>query len=501
MSIVTQDPKGYYAVLGLAPGAEASAIKAAYRERVKEVHPDRNSSAGAAEEFQRLSEAYQVLRDMVRRAEYDSACPSRPPGLADDDSSAPAVPLACGTCGKVTAQPRYVIFHRVKSYLLWAKRGRVEGIFCRDCADRAAVRASTATWAWGWWSPPGLVLTPLALLRNLLGGTKPARDNARLLLRQARAFLERGELDIARSLADQAVRYARDPASLQRVEDLRFSTAGSPGRRLKDRWRIGGGAFVAQLMPLLALPVVAGLFVLIWNKPWDAPVSAGAAGIHVVPAELGEIRHVAVDEIKVRQAPADGAPVVALLDRFATATVVGAPEDTQWTKVRTPSGILGWVPSRALYVGTGGKMKTEWCAENQGPRPGAGEALSRRASGDHRLMVHNDGRNDAVVKLKTQSGNTVVSYFVPATFNMVVSGIPEGTYLIEFATGTNWSRACGLFVDEMKALRMPYTLTFRHISAARAASVATIPAVTLIAAPGDAKAARVIDGERFIADE
>lgn len=501
MSTISQDPKGYYAVLGLAPGAEPSAIKAAYRERVKEVHPDRNASAGAAEEFQRLSEAYQVLRDMVRRAEYDSTRAAGAVGLADDDFNAPAVPLACGTCGKVTAQPRYVIFHRVKSFLLWAKRSRVEGIFCRDCADRAAVRASTATWAWGWWSPPGLVLTPVALLRNLLGGTKPARDNARLLLRQARAFLERDELDIARSLADQAAIYARDSASRQRVEDLRFNAAGTPGRRIKDRWRLGGGVFFAQLLPLVALPVVAGLFVLIWNKPWDAPVSAGAAGIRVVPAELGEIRHVAVDELKVRQAPADAAPVVALLDRFTTATVVAAPEDAQWTKVRTPSGILGWVPSRALYVGTGGTMKTEWCAENQGPRPGAGEALTRRASGDHRLMIHNDGRSDAVVKLKTQAGSTVVSFFVPATFNMVVSGIPEGTYLIEFATGSTWSRACGLFIDDMKALRMPYTLTFRHLSVARAASVSTIPAVTLIAAPGDAKAARIIDGERFIADE
>lgn len=496
-----RDSKGYYAVLGLAPGAELSAIKTAYRERVKEVHPDRNASAGAAEEFQKLSEAYQVLRDMVRRAEYDSAGSGSDAGMDDDDLNSPAIPLACGTCGKVTAQPRYVVFHRVKSYLLWAKRFRLEGIFCRDCADRAAVRASTSTWAWGWWSPPGLILTPLALIRNMLGGTKPARDNARLLIRQARAFFERGELDIARSLTDQAVRYARDPASLQRVEDLRFKAAGFPGRRLKDRWRLGGGAFLAQLMPLVALPVVAGVFVLIWNKPWDQPVAAGVAGIHVVPAEVGEIRHVAVTELKVRQAPGDTAPVVALLDRFATATVVAAPEDAQWTKVRTPAGILGWVPSRALYVGTGGAMKLEWCAENQGPRPGAGEALSRRASGDHRLMIHNDGRKDAVVKLKTQSGSTVVSYFIPATFNMVVTGIPEGTYLIEFATGSAWSRACGLFVDDMTALRMPYTVTFRHLSVARAASVSTLPSVTLIAAPGDAKAARSIDDERFIADD
>lgn len=497
MTTLSQDPKGYYAVLGLAPGAEPKAIKAAYRSRVKAVHPDRNGSAGAAEEFQRLVEAYATLKDVVRKAEYDSTAAH---GIAEDDLSRPAVPLACGGCGKVTAQPRYVAFHQVKSYLLWARGHRVEGIFCRDCADRAAVRASSASWAWGWWSPPGLLLTPVALLRNLLGGTKPARDNLRLLLRQARAFLERGDPDIAHALALQASAYARDPAQRRQVEDMLHRT-GACGRRLRNRWRIGGGVFVAQLMPLLALPMLAALFALIWNKPWDTPVAAGTAGIRVAPASVGEIRHVAVGELKVRQFPAENAPVVALLDRFATVTVMDAPEDHQWTKIRTPSGVGGWVPSRALYVGTGGAFKAEWCADNKGTVPEAGEVLFRRATGDNRLLIHNDGRTDAVVKLKTQSGNTVVSYFVPATYHIGVSGIPDGTYGIEFATGAGWSRACGLFIDRMAAARLPFTLTYRALSSSRAAAQTTIPAVTLVTAPGDPKAPEPIDADRFVADE
>ncbi|HSV29085.1 MAG TPA: DnaJ domain-containing protein [Candidatus Omnitrophota bacterium] len=498
MTTLSQDPKGYYAVLGLAPGATFGAIKAAYRNRVKSVHPDRNRQAGAAEEFQRLVEAYTILKDVVRRAEYDAGIRH---GVPEDDPSAPAIPLACGSCGKVTAQPRYVLFHRVKSFLLWARSQPVEGIFCRDCADHAAVRASTATWAWGWWSPPGLVLTPLALLRNLLGGTMPKRDNARLLLRQARAFVERGDLDIARSLADQAARFARDPAHRKMVEDLRIRTQGASGRKLKSRWGIGGGAFVAQALPLLALPAVVALFVLIWTKPWNQPVTAGPANIVVKPALIGEIRHVAVGELKVRQDPAENSPVLTLLDRFTTVTVEAAPEDGQWTRVKTPAGVAGWVPSRALYAGSGGRIKTEWCAENRGGRPESGEVLSRRASGDHRLLIRNDGRRDAVVKLKTQAGSTVASYFVPATYHVGIAGIPEGTYLIEFASGSNWSRACGLFVDNMQTARLPFTLTFRPLSAARAATVGAMPEITLVTAPGDVKAPQPITAERFLADE
>lgn len=497
MTTLSQDPKGYYAVLGLAPGAEPRAIKAAYRSRVKAVHPDRNVSADAAEEFQRLVEAYTTLKDVVRRAEYDSTGLH---GIAEDDLSRPAVPLACGSCGKVTAQPRYVVFHRVKSYLLWARNRRMEGIFCRDCADRAAVKASSSTWAWGWWSPPGLVLAPVALVRNLMGGTMPARDNLRLLMRQARAFLERGDPDIAHALALQATGFARDPAQRRQVEDMLARTAQC-GRRLRNRWRIGGGVFAAQLMPLLALPILAAIFALIWTKPWSEPVAAGAAGIRVAPASVGEIRHVAVGELKVRQMAAENAPVVALLDRFATVTVMDAPDDHQWTKVRTPSGVSGWVPSRALYVGTGGAIKAEWCADNKGPPPEAGEVLFRRATGDNRMLIHNDGRFDAVVKLKTQAGNTVVSYYVPATYHIGVSGIPDGTYGIEFATGTGWSRACGLFVDRMGAARLPYTLTYRALSSSRAAAQTTIPAITLVTAPGSASEPVPIDSDRFVADE
>ncbi|MBX9633892.1 MAG: J domain-containing protein, partial [Magnetospirillum sp.] len=266
MTSISQDPKGYYAALGLAPGADMSAIKAAYRSRAKSVHPDRNRTAGAREEFQRLVEAYKVLKNVVHRAEYD-ATGGHP--LVEDGDDSPTTPFSCSCCGAVTAQPRYVVFHQVRSYLLWAKRRRVEGIFCRDCADVAAVRASTVTWLKGWWSPPGLILTPLALIRNLFGGSKPRDQNSRLLIRQARAFLALDEVDISRALTEQAARYARLPVHKRQIAELRQETAGT-ARRMRERWTPwAGGVFAAQALPLLALPVVVGVFALVATKPWD----------------------------------------------------------------------------------------------------------------------------------------------------------------------------------------------------------------------------------------
>jgi predicted outer membrane lipoprotein len=54
-------PREAYDVLGLDPGADDSTVREAYRERIKEVHPDTQS--GDEEEFKRVREAYEVLTE------------------------------------------------------------------------------------------------------------------------------------------------------------------------------------------------------------------------------------------------------------------------------------------------------------------------------------------------------------------------------------------------------------------------------------------------------
>ena len=490
------DPNGYYAVLGLRPDADAEAIKAAYRVKVKAVHPDHNGQADAPSQFHQVAEAYAVLKDVVRRAEYD--CSGAAAGDGEDE--APLSPFRCCRCGQVTAQPRYVVLRRVKSFLVWARIGRVEGIFCRDCADRAAAEASTSTWAWGWWSPPGLLLTPWALLVNLLGGTKPRTVNARVLIRQARAFLAQGELDLAYAVARQGARYANGAVHRRQVEEVMRLTHGL-GRGFRDRWRFWEGrSFLPQLLPLIALPLTAAVFLAAITKPWDGTIGA-SAGISVVPPAAGDIRHVAIDAVKMRQSPVEGAPVLTLLDRFTTVTTLADTSDPEWVQVRAPSGLTGYVPTRSLYGGSAESLRHDWCAENLGAPPHAGDILLRRASGDHQLLIHNEGRRDAVVKLKTQAGYTVMAYYIPATYHLAVGDIPEGTYRIEFATGSHYSRACGMFVDDMASERLPFTLTLRHLSTLNVSTLSALPEISLIAPPKDAGRPQPIRLEQFLADE
>lgn len=61
----------YYAVLGVARNAGEEDIRRAFRRKAMEYHPDRNKNADAEERFKEINEAYQVLSDARKRAQYD----------------------------------------------------------------------------------------------------------------------------------------------------------------------------------------------------------------------------------------------------------------------------------------------------------------------------------------------------------------------------------------------------------------------------------------------
>lgn len=63
--------RDYYEVLGLKKGASEAEIKSAYRKLARQHHPDVDKSAGAAERFKEISEAYQVLSDPQKKQSYD----------------------------------------------------------------------------------------------------------------------------------------------------------------------------------------------------------------------------------------------------------------------------------------------------------------------------------------------------------------------------------------------------------------------------------------------
>lgn len=63
--------KDYYQIIGVSPYATEAEIKRCFRKLAVLYHPDKNHSPEAEGQFKEINEAYEVLSDPVKRAEYN----------------------------------------------------------------------------------------------------------------------------------------------------------------------------------------------------------------------------------------------------------------------------------------------------------------------------------------------------------------------------------------------------------------------------------------------
>ena len=212
------------------------------------------------------------MGDPEARARYDTLTVETPT-LEQETAVSEAAPdpIVCSVCGKVTAQPRYVIYFEVKSFFVVTYRSPIQGIFCSRCAEKQVLRATLVTWVLGWWGFPwGPIYSVHALFRNLLGGIRPRDVNARLAAYQAWVFARLGQRALARAVATDALglaeRTQRDDKGLELRRSLHALLValddGGPVRHLREGWSVSNRSGVIQaaiiLLAAVAIVGVAG---------------------------------------------------------------------------------------------------------------------------------------------------------------------------------------------------------------------------------------------------
>ncbi|MEV8099056.1 DnaJ C-terminal domain-containing protein [Kitasatospora sp. NPDC085879] len=75
----------YYDILGVPRDADPKRLKRAFRDLARRYHPDLSTEPGAQDRFKEVAEAYGVLSDPERRAEYDERGTARPAAVSVED--------------------------------------------------------------------------------------------------------------------------------------------------------------------------------------------------------------------------------------------------------------------------------------------------------------------------------------------------------------------------------------------------------------------------------
>ena len=398
---VSVDSRGYYATLGLNPGASIEAIRQAYRRIVKDCHPDTSTVKDGGQRFRRITEAYETLSENSSKAAYDAEVSAPQPEVASAAQEIPE-PVRCEVCGKVTAQARRLVFWRITSFIFATHKSPVQKIFCRVCAAKEQLKSTIWTSLLGWWGIPwGPVWSIGHGVTNAVGGTREVAVDESLMCQNAIAFAFKGEGAIAIGLSN-LLRKSENTEIAHRAADIIsfFTERGfNPTTTMKDAW---SGSFVRNAMMLLVAFAVPG---------------AALAFVYLAPAQTAFV-----------SAPYGSSPSSESASNSFDA-VFGPEADAAGSGVNDAAPEPP-VPTCATMPSNGELLADNRVAEGEG----------------HVLHIDNGTAGDAIIKLRdSRSNQTVVSFFVGRGQGANLANIPDGSYTIQYAVGDALAEDCQSF--------------------------------------------------------
>ncbi len=390
-----RDLQAYYSTLEVSETAEQTQIKESYRRLAKKFHPDGVGQSADPSKIRDLNEAYDVLGDPTKRAQYDRECLEPD---ANQSRTQRLDPLRCHVCGKIAAQPRYLVFWRVFSLIIVTSRSPIQGLFCAGCAKREAMRSTLITAFVGWWGVPwGPIWTIGNGFTNANGGQGDETKDEALIWYNALAFLQSGQVPLAFALAERLIE-AKDVEIQQAASDL---VAGCKAKgvisagHLKDPWHEVRAQAPVRFGALLVVPAAVTLLIAASGTSNSVPNYAYSPATH-----------------------SDSAPV-----GFDSSLATPSPDSSMVDAAPVPQC------SHALRNG---------------------HIISGRrhlSSKGHTIEISNGSAGDAIVKIRDSYSNELyASYFVRQNETADLEGISDGTYNVQYALGHNLMANCKQFV-------------------------------------------------------
>lgn len=363
-----KDALGYYKVLEVDSSTDEKTLKIKYRDLAKLWHPDFNKAENAMEHFQKLSVAYDVLKDKNSRLIYDLLSEVY---TSDNFPDMQNLSVLKDKYNKENPLVRVIFLRKIIGKITRYNVSEDRLVCTYEQARQEALAYSLSNWFLGWWHPKALVKNVRALIDNFRNIGQNNQDNLLLLVHNAVAFEQDGKPRQAMVSALQAMEYA-DGEQRELLERFIKKLGISKPDKIPS-WRLLPLKLVQLIVPFLILLSVlypfAQQFSLVrymqkenevtyfqkvkfngGGEIVDDVVVSKIFSIPVNVADDSKLYHFSQDT-EIMYGPGEEFDVMANGQKDQTVRITGFTLDKSWYRVMLDSGEMGFVPDKILRRG------------------------------------------------------------------------------------------------------------------------------------------------------
>ena len=367
------DALGYYQILNINFDADIDVIKSGYKQLAKQWHPDYNDSDNSLEMFQKISVAYDILKDTEKRLTYDLL--NLVYGKKDFPDMFSLQPYKSQK-NKDNINVRALNLKQVTSmgYKFVSKEDKYVASF--DEALKIEFSYSLKNWLLGWWSLYGFEKTFTAIKDNIKN-TDSIQDNFKLLLHNGIAYYQ--DKDYLKSYQSMCLagKYANNTEKNLINKFIHILPDGNYSQ-LSD-WKFFNLKYVQYIFPVFLAFVIfipsgvkyvteADLLkyfaksneikyyqeVHFTNsgETVDDMVVAKVLNISVDTRDLSKLYH-AKKRLDVMVGPDHEFDVLKTIPANRTVRITGITPDDKWYRIMLDNGDMGFVPKEDVVKGIG----------------------------------------------------------------------------------------------------------------------------------------------------
>lgn len=366
------DSLDYYKILEIDENAPDEEIRTKYKELAKKWHPDHNSDPKAVDMFQKISIAYDALKNPQTRLKYDLL------SIIYNKENFPnmdALKILVNLSGRDDVNMR--AFHLVEITGKGLTHSKIDSIYY--CSQREALnvvkQVTKHNWLFGFWGLTAFFANISALIKNYVRiGNK--KDNLMLFLHNSIAYLNANKKIEALTLAYLAKSVAPSLA-VKKIDDY-IKTINDVSPYLLTKWNMRKYK-LAQLFYPFALIVGLGLLysgglmnkieyyrknnisvkeVVVFRDGRKSFSDVSVAKIFDIPVDVYDKSRLyyVTQKTDAKHGPDSDFDVYKTIEKGTTVRLTGQTADNKWLRVMFDNGEMAFIEASKLKQGIGNNI-------------------------------------------------------------------------------------------------------------------------------------------------